>query len=256
MFHNQYVRCCVLLKRFLIIQLKKVKKVPKGWSDYQSAWIPDDDADFQQDSDTSHDTDDMDVMSAEEEENSCGSQPEEEFDNVTESGVAFNDATYDQQMDLMDERQALEKIKLAAAKTDKIFPDEVDTPLDQPARIRFQKYRGLESFRTSPWDVRENLPADYGRIFQFENFDRMKKRLLKNQEEIEGASPGWYVTVYVRDVSQLTWADFKGSQVILFGLLQHEHKMSVLNVVLKSSPYFREPIKSKEKLVFQCGYRR
>ena len=67
-----------------------------------------------------------------------------------------------------------------------MFPDEVDTPREKTARDRFARYRGLKSFRTSPWDPKENLPTDYSRIFQFANFRQTKKRVM-NVELDSGA---------------------------------------------------------------------
>jgi pre-rRNA-processing protein TSR1 len=69
------------------------------------------------------------------------------------------------------------------------FPDEVDTPSDVPARIRFQRYRGMRSFRTSPWDPYENLPRDYARIFQFEDFKRTERAVRRRAEDEGGAIP-------------------------------------------------------------------
>lgn len=67
------------------------------------------------------------------------------------------------------------------------FPDEVDTPQNILAKTRFEKYRGLESFRTSPWDPKENLPVDYSRIIEFADYDRRRKRIYKERKDIEGA---------------------------------------------------------------------
>jgi pre-rRNA-processing protein TSR1 len=40
---------------------------------------------------------------------------------------------------------------------------------------RFQKYRGLKSFRTSPWNARDSLPKEYTKIFAFQNLPRARK---------------------------------------------------------------------------------
>ena len=66
---------------------------------------------------------------------------------------------------------------------DLTFPDELDTPKDIPARVRFQRYRGMRSFRTSPWDPFENLPRDYARIFQFEDFNRTERSVRRRAEQ-------------------------------------------------------------------------
>lgn len=54
------------------------------------------------------------------------------------------------------------------------------------------------------------------------------------------------------------WSTFtqRNAPVVAIGMFPHEHKMSVLNVVLKRTSNYTLPIKSKERLIFHCGYRR
>jgi pre-rRNA-processing protein TSR1 len=75
--------------------------------------------------------------------------------------------------------------KAERAEHDEQFPDEMDTPSDVAARVRFARYRALLSFRASPWHPKENLPIDYSRIFQFENFAGTQRRLLAEAKAVE-----------------------------------------------------------------------
>ncbi|KPJ18350.1 Pre-rRNA-processing protein TSR1-like [Papilio machaon] len=241
--------------------VKKIKKVPKGWSDYQAAWIvesdPEDDGSVEN-SDDDGDEDNEEFMSCEEENSDKDNKEDNDFQSVTESEFGPTDEKYDTTIDALEEHEMLQK--LAAAKEERQFPDEVDTPQDVPARERFMRYRGLESFRTSTWDCKENLPEDYARIFQFQNYERTRKRVFKELEDSLINMYGSYITIHVKGVRKDLWNAFHTSNanapLAVFGLLPHEHKMSVMNVVLKRTGASDEPIKSKERLIFQVGYRR
>lgn len=51
-------------------------------------------------------------------------------------------------LDVKDEEiEKAEVEKYRKARENEQFPDEMDTPVDTPARIRFQRYRALKSFR-------------------------------------------------------------------------------------------------------------
>ncbi|XP_055613480.1 pre-rRNA-processing protein TSR1 homolog [Uranotaenia lowii] len=251
---------------------KLIKRIPKGMSDYQACWIPDieevsekEDDDDEDDEDSEGDDEEEDYMSCESDsESKVGEQEEdqdeEEFDEVSVSDGPIPADKYDKEMDLEEDKKTLAKIQ--AAKDDAVFPDEIDTPANIPARERFRKYRGLESFRSSAWDVKENLPFDYAKIYQFKNFDRTKRRVIKqSQEEMDDVIlPGWFITLCVKNVSQDLWNAFNSAgmsnTVIVYGMLPHEHQMTVMNVCLKRTPNSTIPIKSKERLIVQCGYRR
>jgi pre-rRNA-processing protein TSR1 len=169
---------------------RRIRKVPKGTSAYQAAWIPDDEDEDHDEGSSDEDGEADAAMSTRE----AGEEAEvEEWEDMDADEPALSSAapasvagTY---ADLSDdaEKEQYEEY-LAQRKRDKEnrddleFPDEIDTPLEIPARKRFARFRGLKSFRTSRWDPYENLPADYSRLFMFEDWRRMGKRLIKKAE--------------------------------------------------------------------------
>ncbi|XP_074119979.1 pre-rRNA-processing protein TSR1 homolog [Sminthopsis crassicaudata] len=241
-------------KALLKEKAKVVKKVPKGTSSYQAEWIVDEEGSSSEEEE--EEEEDAEAEDFVEEEDSEAEGSEEECETVT-LGESVRDDQYDEKIDKEAEEQMLEKYK--QERLDEMFPDEVDTPRDVAARVRFQKYRGLKSFRTSPWDPKENLPQDYARIFQFQDFSRTRKRIFKEveEEEAEGAEVGWYVTLHVAGVPASVGESFEqGAPLVAFSLLPHEQKMSVLNMVVRRYPGNEEPVKSKEEMIFHCGFRR
>ncbi|KAI4351507.1 hypothetical protein L6164_005873 [Bauhinia variegata] len=253
---------------------KKMRKrtLPRGTSEYQAAWIVDD----IDEEDSDGDDEDDDGMVLDEKENELPGQEGNKYLDFDgdEASLRLGDSEEETDTDsvmmeadnltrekIIDE---LKEIKEAHAE-DEEFPDEIDTPLDVPARKRFAKYRGLKSFRTSSWDTKESLPKDYARIFAFDNFKRTQKHVLAKALEMEQenrddcVAVGSYVRLHIMevpiDVASKLCVLAKTVPVASCGLLQHESKISVLHFSVKKHEAYDAPIKSKEELIFHTGFR-
>ncbi|KAH8834339.1 ribosome biogenesis protein tsr1 [Flagelloscypha sp. PMI_526] len=234
------------------VKTTKRKRIPKGWSKYQASWIIDSD---------SEDDEGDDGMKSEEDD-------DEEFEDDTpviqedeHDGTAMDTATNEEDDELpdMDEEEMetwrnSRKTRESEEQEDAEFPDEMDTPKDLPARERFARFRGLRSFRTSPWDPYESLPRDYARIFQFEDFKRTERRAFDRDDE-QSVQPGTRVTVHIKNVPS-TFPISSTTPTTLFGLLIHEHKVSVLNFTVQRNTEYTGIVRSKDPLILCVGPRR
>ncbi|KNE73224.1 hypothetical protein AMAG_17410 [Allomyces macrogynus ATCC 38327] len=297
---------------------KKTKRVPKGTSAYQAAWIVDSDNDDESDAedlsgdedetslggmnagsassappaldramDWSHVTghtngsahahdDDLDSGAA---GSSIGSPRHAADDDDEYEDIELDDraSVWDTKMDAAEQAKQLAQYleqrrreRAEAADEDLEFPDEVETPQTVPAKVRFQRYRGLKSFRKSPWDPYENLPRDCARLFQFENFGRTKQRVIKDQTRDAAVPAGKYVTVHLKNVPQhivdvydldplapVYDATTPRKRLLwIVGLLQYEHKKTTVNFTVTRRDEYTAPIRSKDPVVIQAGWRR
>ncbi|KAL8198930.1 UNVERIFIED_CONTAM: ribosome biogenesis protein tsr1 [Gekko kuhli] len=243
-------------------QTKKIsRRVPKGTSAYQATWIVDEregesgSDDEELDEEANGMEEDMFMEEAISQDGSSSDEEEEEEtateDDECESLVLPED------VEKMEEEEAVLE-KYQRERQEEMFPDEVDTPRDVAARIRFQKYRGLKSFRTSPWDPNENLPRDYARIFQFQDFFQTRKHVFRQlEEEEDGAAVGRYVTLHICNVPVSVTEGFQQQlPLVLYVLLPYEQKMSVLNLLVRRFAGYTEPVQAKEEVIVHCGFRR
>ncbi|CAG9465350.1 unnamed protein product [Pedinophyceae sp. YPF-701] len=251
------------------------KLVPRGTSDYQAAWILDagEEGEDGGEGGVGGGSDGM-AMDGEDEAWMEEDEGAEEEDDLVEAGRAGDDDEAGPRG--VDEvRRAIEEHRAArrdAEADDAEWPDYVEAPLDVPARARFAKYRGLKSFRTSPWDPKEGLPPDYHRIFAFDNFTRTKRWAiatahapLEAEEAARRMPPGTYVRVLVEGVPAegAAWlasragavAAGEAPPVACFGLLPNECKLSVVHFAVHKHPRYTETVANKEELLLVTGVR-
>ncbi|GJN88836.1 hypothetical protein Rhopal_001807-T1 [Rhodotorula paludigena] len=240
----------------------KLKKVAKGTSAYQAAWILDDDED---DEEIAEDDEDDEAMKADGGAQDADEEDEEETEFIdtaadetaSVSARPFADLTPEQEQAQLQEYLSQRAARRNAQNLDDIdFPDEVDTPLHTAASERFARYRGLKSFRTSRWDPYEELPRDYGRCFMLEDWRGMGRKLERRQAE-EGAEAGTRVIVHLAGVPRRVVEEHNPLHPFaLFGLLKHEHKYSIMHFTVQRNTENSDTVRSKDPLVLQQGFRR
>ncbi|KAK7920412.1 hypothetical protein PG985_008434 [Apiospora marii] len=240
----------------------KPLKLPKGTSNYQAAWYLDDvsDSESEMDDDEMRDADDdADAMQAAPEdgvEGLAGAEP-------TEGGMSeYAKSEKFEELDDADDAEQLAAYR--ASKKDEVeddmeFPDEIELHPHVLARERLQRFRGLKSLRTSPWNTEEDRPyepEDWSRLLPVTNYASSRNHYLK-RALVGGVKPGTRVHVHLKAVPMELEKTYKPTQPIsLFSLLEHENKRTTLNFDITHKEDYEQSIKSKEELIVQCGPRR
>ncbi|KAH8678032.1 hypothetical protein BX600DRAFT_479462 [Xylariales sp. PMI_506] len=236
------------------------KKLPKGTSNYQSAWFLEDVSD----SESELDDEEMQDAEAEPEE----AAPEDGMEGLAgaePTEAAMSEYPQSEKFEELDEADDAEQLaayrarKRDEAEEDMEFPDEIELHPNVLARERLARYRGLKSLRTSPWNTEEDKahePEEWSRLLQISDYQSSRNRTIR-EALVGGVAPGTRVHVYLKDVPAELEKTYKPSQPItLFSLLRHENKTTVVNYDVTHKDDYEKSIKAKEELIVQCGPRR
>ncbi|KAJ6128646.1 hypothetical protein N7471_009863 [Penicillium samsonianum] len=231
------------------------KKLPKGTSNYQSAWYLDDVSDSGSDMEDEDEPMEMDTAGAPED----GVFPDHQ-DAMTEGGATeypqsemfLDPSPEDEAQELADYRAS----RKTEAEEDLEFPDEIELHPNALARERLARFRGLKNLKLSHWETSEDRPyepEDWRRLLQFADVKGSKNRIIR-EALAGGVNPGIRVDIHLRAVPSILRNSPKPTS--LFSLLRHEHKQTVVNVSMTLNSSVEKPLKAKEQLVVQCGARR
>ncbi|KAI9641870.1 ribosome biogenesis protein tsr1 [Ciborinia camelliae] len=237
------------------------KRLPKGTSNYQSAWFLGDHF-----SDSGSDMEDFDEeMSMETPalpqdgvEGFAPREPTEAAPSEYPQSEMFLDPNPDDEAEA-EQLAAFRGRKNDEAAEDREFPDEIELHPNVLARERLAKFRGLKSLRTSPWEEAEDRayqPEDWRRLLQVPDYKSSRSQVTR-EALVGGVVAGTRVHIHLRNVPASLQSTYNSSQPLsAFSLLRHEHKRAVLNINFTLSSDYPSPIKSKDEMIVQCGPRR
>lgn len=172
------------------------KRLPKGTSAYQAAWLLDDDTDSSLNSDDEEIDQDGDYSMDQVEVEKGSSALHGQVNQNAETDIApseagpsemFLDPSPDEEME---ELAAFRSRQKRDVQDDLEFPDEIELPPHVLARERLARYRGLKSLKASAWETTEDKgyePEDWHRLLAVKNYKASKNRATR-EALIGGAS--------------------------------------------------------------------
>ena len=239
------------------------KRLPKGTSNYQSAWFLGDMSDSGSDYEDTVDAEgDLPMDSP-----ALPQDGAEGLDKASQHDATEIASEYPQSEMFLDPSPNEEAAQIEAyrasrkdeAKEDLEFPDEIELHPNVLARERLAKYRGLKSLKTSTWDASEDQPyepEDWRRLLPINDYKRARKQ-AENDALVGGVPSGTRVSVHLRSVPlSLRETHNPTKPLALDSLLRHEHKRTVMNISITLSSSHSKALKSKDELILQCGPRR
>ncbi|KAH3683753.1 hypothetical protein WICPIJ_005272 [Wickerhamomyces pijperi] len=230
--------------------------LPEGTSEYQARWfIEDDVVEGEYESD-----EDEDLM--------------EDGEGLDEEGmdIEYDEETYgDDQDDVQSEKfvelDADEEERQLAMyrqkeEEDREFPDEIELNPVESGKQRLSRYRGLKSLYNTVWDCDEydpKAPEEWQRLLRISNFKATKNKILKSAIQEAQVVAGNKIAIYlkIQDSSKFSnLQDVNKRPFTLYGLLEHEQKLAVVNFSIQSWESYEKPIPSKDAIIVQYGPRR
>lgn len=267
---------------------KILMKVPKGTSAYQARVIYEaglEESSSDSDCNESEEDEKAPLVAVEEQSRhvsfavEAGEDSESELIDLNAAEAEEEDTAKRREREAREAEEAMEDY--AALKRSQIeqheplsryFPDAVEVPEEESARVRYAKYRGVQSLRTSEWDTEsDNYPAYFSALSQFGNFKLSMKRALTPTEE-EVASPfqpgcrveieidllaGSYDQLALSNKIRAYSQNPLQSPFTIYGLLAHENKYSIVNYAIQPrvGPSQLAP-RSKQPVLMMSGFRR
>lgn len=233
------------------------KKLPKGTSKYQSRWLLDDVLENASDLESDHEEDiDIDIENTNNDEDMQIEDGQSEY-APTEAGDNQSEMFVD--LPVEEEHRQLQEFR-ELAKDDLEFPDELELDPSESGKQRLAAYRGIKSLANCNWDYDEHdleAPSIWKRLLRISNFKATKNKVCKDAIKDAQINIGSKARIFIKAPAYIMEKiNCQAEPFTVYGLLEHEHKLGVVNFSFESWEDYDTPIPTKDTLIAQYGPRR